>query len=231
MTNTERAFLRAICEQPDEDTPRLVFADYLDEQGGEVNALWAELIRVQVPLARGAGAERERLVARERELEPALVAVWASRLDLPFGLRWENWVRGFPLRVTGPGEAIRSALPAFANRVPFREFHVRAAADADLITLAAWPEAHLVRRLALWTEYARLSERAILALAGSKYLRNLERLQMQWVGYTDRGMDAFLESPHLSGLADVKIVGYDFSQLSEDVRQRVHGRFGRWSIS
>jgi uncharacterized protein (TIGR02996 family) len=230
MTDTELAFLRTICEQPDEDTPRLVFADYLDEQGGEVNALWAELIRVQVPLARGAGADRERLTARERELEPALVAVWMSRLGFPTGLRWENWSRGFPLRVTSPGATIRSALSAFANRVPFREFHCRAATDADLITLAAWPESHLVRKLALWTEYARLGERALLALAGSEHLSNLERLQMQWVGYTDRGVDAFLESPHLSGLADVKIVGYGFDQLSEEVQQRVQGRFGRWNV-
>jgi uncharacterized protein (TIGR02996 family) len=27
-------FLRAICESPDDDAPRLVFADWLDEHGG-----------------------------------------------------------------------------------------------------------------------------------------------------------------------------------------------------
>ncbi len=33
MTDTEAALLRAIAANPDEDTPRLVFADYLDELG------------------------------------------------------------------------------------------------------------------------------------------------------------------------------------------------------
>src|SRR5688500_9073233 len=42
------ALLRAICEQPDEDTPRLVFADYLGEHD---EAARAAFIRGQVELA------------------------------------------------------------------------------------------------------------------------------------------------------------------------------------
>ena len=53
----EAAFLRAICEQPDEDTPRLAFADWLTELGGAVNLAWANGIRAQVSLARGADDE------------------------------------------------------------------------------------------------------------------------------------------------------------------------------
>jgi len=41
------ALLRAIIAQPDEDTPRLMYADWLDEQG---EAQRAEFIRVQVAL-------------------------------------------------------------------------------------------------------------------------------------------------------------------------------------
>lgn len=44
-------FLAAICESPDDDLPRLIYADYLDERGeGER----AEFIRVQCALARRA---------------------------------------------------------------------------------------------------------------------------------------------------------------------------------
>jgi uncharacterized protein (TIGR02996 family) len=43
----EEAFLEAICEEPDNDVPRLVYADWLEEQGrGER----AEFIRVQIEL-------------------------------------------------------------------------------------------------------------------------------------------------------------------------------------
>lgn len=40
----KQAFLRTICDQPAEDGPKLVFTDWLEEQGSP----WAELIRVSV---------------------------------------------------------------------------------------------------------------------------------------------------------------------------------------
>src|SRR6266536_2625699 len=43
------ALLAAICAQPDEDTPRLVFADYLEENGEPDRAAF---IRAQVEFAR-----------------------------------------------------------------------------------------------------------------------------------------------------------------------------------
>ena len=42
-------FLRAICENPEDDTVRLVYADWLDENG---DADRAEFIRVHCELAR-----------------------------------------------------------------------------------------------------------------------------------------------------------------------------------
>lgn len=40
-------FLKVILENPDEDSPRLIYADYLEEQGDS----WAEFIRVQIEIA------------------------------------------------------------------------------------------------------------------------------------------------------------------------------------
>jgi uncharacterized protein (TIGR02996 family) len=47
---SQAAFLRAICAQPEQLTPRLVFADWLDEQGQPRAAAWAECIRAQCRL-------------------------------------------------------------------------------------------------------------------------------------------------------------------------------------
>jgi uncharacterized protein (TIGR02996 family) len=47
MTSDE-AFLRDICEHPEDDAPRLVYADWLEEHG---NPERAEFIRVQCRLA------------------------------------------------------------------------------------------------------------------------------------------------------------------------------------
>ena len=64
---SDAAFLRAILEDPDDDTSRLVYADWLDEHGDPDRA---EFIRVQCALARMAEDEdgRWELQARERQL-------------------------------------------------------------------------------------------------------------------------------------------------------------------
>src|SRR5437773_2457581 len=72
MTRDE-AFLLDILESPDDDTPRLVYADWLDEQGDPARA---EFIRLQIETAkpscdarrRLAGHERQRQLLREHEL-------------------------------------------------------------------------------------------------------------------------------------------------------------------
>jgi uncharacterized protein (TIGR02996 family) len=51
MTHDE-AFLEAIREQPDDDAPRLIYADWLEEHGGRAGAARAEFIRIQCALER-----------------------------------------------------------------------------------------------------------------------------------------------------------------------------------
>lgn len=51
---TCRALISAVAASPDDDTPRLVFADWLDDQGAPEAAARAEFIRVQCELARTA---------------------------------------------------------------------------------------------------------------------------------------------------------------------------------
>jgi uncharacterized protein (TIGR02996 family) len=46
------ALLAAIRESPDDDAPRLIYADWLEEHGDEKDRAHAELIRAQVEMAR-----------------------------------------------------------------------------------------------------------------------------------------------------------------------------------
>lgn len=57
MESLDEGLLKAIRENPDEDTARLIAADWLDEHE---QPEWAELIRVQIELARMAASEEER---------------------------------------------------------------------------------------------------------------------------------------------------------------------------
>jgi uncharacterized protein (TIGR02996 family) len=86
----EDAFVHHILDTPDDDTPRLVFADWLEEHG---RASHAELIRVQCELARlpkksrepKARARREELAAREKELlrQPEFFPTWPAGMPKP----------------------------------------------------------------------------------------------------------------------------------------------------
>jgi type IV pilus assembly protein PilB len=89
---TDDTFLRAITEDSDDDAPRLVYADWLEEQGQTARA---EFIRVQCGLARGLGGAA--LEARERELLEAHQVEWLGPLR-----RWaKRWTfrRGFLVEV------------------------------------------------------------------------------------------------------------------------------------
>jgi uncharacterized protein (TIGR02996 family) len=87
------SFLEAIHESPDDDTPRLIFADWLDENGDAAGvpaaSARAELIRVQCALAAWVPdhERRARLQARESELLIEHSRTWVP--DLPDA--WADW--------------------------------------------------------------------------------------------------------------------------------------------
>jgi uncharacterized protein (TIGR02996 family) len=103
MPTDDDAFLRAIGENPADDAPRLVYADWLDDRG---DAARAEFIRVQCELARPGGnrARRTELRLRERELLKAHKSDWAR----PFK-PWHDDVefrRGFVEVVSGSADEL-----------------------------------------------------------------------------------------------------------------------------
>jgi uncharacterized protein (TIGR02996 family) len=101
LLSQHEAFLRAIFDAPDDDTPRLVYADFLQENGEDDRA---EFIRVQCELARGQDQWDERcneLQVREWEL--------LDRLQ-PERRSWEPHERE---RIPH----VRGFLPAAATRV------------------------------------------------------------------------------------------------------------------
>src|SRR5579859_4433991 len=92
------ALLRSVIDQPAEDAPRLVYADWLDEHGQSGRA---EFIRTQIALARGPDpAKLADLRRRERELLVAHEAEWTAPLHGV--VRRARFVRGFPERVSVP---------------------------------------------------------------------------------------------------------------------------------
>src|SRR5918912_1255225 len=89
MHHADAAFLRAIRDQPDDDLPRLVYADYLDERGDPRG----EFIRVQVERARlSPDDDREFSLALR---EQALLRRHGGRGHLPYSVSRQEFRRGF----------------------------------------------------------------------------------------------------------------------------------------
>ena len=105
-TDEQRALWAAIRAHPDEDTPRLVYADWLQEHGDGIRA---EFIRLQCAIARqptDRKTQRKVLRAldhRERVLYMAHRVQWAAPLFRALvgprpSARPESWVRGVGIR-------------------------------------------------------------------------------------------------------------------------------------
>ena len=86
------SLLREILQHPDDDAPRLVYADWLQEHG---DAAHGELIHVQCALEHATGPERVGLAARARELVKRNSARWTAPLrKAKLGSSWK-FRRGF----------------------------------------------------------------------------------------------------------------------------------------
>ena len=95
MTHDD-AFLQAIIESPDDDSLRLIYADWLDDHG---QAERAEFIRVQLGLGQLPVADPRRagLVLRRQELLAGHQEDWVEQCGL--ALTWDNALALFRRRL------------------------------------------------------------------------------------------------------------------------------------
>jgi uncharacterized protein (TIGR02996 family) len=132
MTDLDALF-RAILDHPDDDTPRLIYADALEDVGESDRAA---LIRAQVELARV--PEYDPLRVRAERHTPGLISGGPFILQLPQlpdGLRWppKPFRRGFPAAIHAPNGAVFAAHAGdLFGRFPIEELELRVTRSADL---------------------------------------------------------------------------------------------------
>jgi uncharacterized protein (TIGR02996 family) len=98
------AFLSAIHADPDDESLRLIYADWLDEHGDDLGRARAELIRAQCELERLPPDDERRpgLEKRVRRLVKDHGKVWTEPMrKTKLGKDWQ-FRRGFPEAVTLP---------------------------------------------------------------------------------------------------------------------------------
>ncbi len=85
QSEEDRAFIRAILSMPGDVAPRLVYADWLDEQDTEESRRAAEFLRLLVQLTQTPTNSPRMLVIKNtlRQLEKRLPFLWVVTLDVP----------------------------------------------------------------------------------------------------------------------------------------------------
>jgi uncharacterized protein (TIGR02996 family) len=233
--DAEAAFLDDILDHPDDDTPRLVYADWLSDRGERDDEARAEFIRIQCRQARPPReTESLRPWLRVRSIE--LLRLFESRW-LPNEWRSPDqgtWWRGFfrvqtrlwPFLTWGESWFHHSA-------VLEAQVKIRGAGDGGVLTV---DEDH-VRFLGATPLLARVTDLSVRgrphpdmphrgddiarAVAGSPYARRLRHLELSCL--SDAGARALVDSSCLTALEDVFMWAH--VELSPGVQQRLHRRF------
>jgi uncharacterized protein (TIGR02996 family) len=230
----EQPFLDAIFNRYADDRPRLMYADFLDDSGRPERA---ELVRVQLALARldADDSRRPELSDRQLELLNRNRAAWTAHLAglvvsvdfrrgvpdsvsvdaatfLERGAELFQQIRVRRLRLLD-GAAVMPKLAASPLLAGVRELDLCGAdlGNAGVNLLARSP--HLTELDALDLGFNNLDDAGIEHLARSSNLPNLTTLALNDNDrITGDGLRALAESPFYAGLAALDVSGNDISE-------------------
>ena len=214
-------FLEDIKRHPDDDAPRLIFADWLDEHGDPRG----ELIRVQCALDRlpAGDARRDALLRRERDLLLAHAQAWLGPLALAGG-RW-SFRRGLLCLEMDAGEGGVRRLAAPARSEAYRwveSVRVSGLRPRSLAALVASPL--LDGPTALDLSNTPLGPGAGATLAEAPALARLTRLHLWNTLLGDEGARALAASPNLGGLTRLDMMAN--AEIDEPGWRALRKRYG-----
>ena len=108
MTVRDEGFFHALQQSPEDDTLRLVYADFLEERGEDASAADAEFIRVQIELAALPPLSKRaaELIARQNALLACWQRVWLGD--------WADVLGGWTFR-RGLIEAVQADASVFLD--------------------------------------------------------------------------------------------------------------------
>jgi uncharacterized protein (TIGR02996 family) len=227
----EDAFLQDILENPDDDTPRRIYADWMLDHDDPVIAARGEFIHVQCALARlpAESPQAAVLLRREEQLLDAHAREWGSLFRRLSCTCWE-YRRGFVEGAGMPASAFLSQAAALFRSGPVRELKLYQAGavvhdlagcpylgrvrtldlesndlgDTDLEVLTSSPHLGELSTLLLWSN--RVGDAGARALLGGS-LPRLVRLDLSNNTVSDEGAEALAASLLLKQLAMLDLTG------------------------
>ncbi len=210
---TDDAFLQAILAEPDDDTHRLVYADWLEEFGDAAALDRAALIRAQVEAYRmPPGRKRSALQRTAKKLikaHPEWTAdLWAiaDRLDPEFQRGFVHKVRITATAFARNAEALFAAAPLL-RAVDFGPPGGEVEALVECPFLSRVAEAEMSQHCFCGGLCS--IRRDMLVLFASPYLAGLTRLVIVGNRLGPEGAIALAETPHLSRLRELDLTDND----------------------
>ncbi len=197
------AFLSAIIDAPEDDTPRLVYADWLDENGEPERA---EFIRTQCRTARQAVPA----IADELRADDLLDAhghAWRAGLPTLDGIRWKEFERGFPTWAEADDLATFTRHAEALSRTTARK--LRFYWDDD-VEKEALPEgwAGFAGMAGLVFEFWTFDAAETARLAASHHAGGLESLAIRYSDFDAASMAVLAASPNLARLRHLDLTNH-----------------------
>jgi uncharacterized protein (TIGR02996 family) len=207
------AFLQAIIESPDDESLRLIYADWLDERGDPRG----EFIRVQVTLANSPDQpRRQELEARQRDLLGRHEQQWVTPLR-PWVNAWA-FQRGFVEDIKAQLDTVLANAEKLFGAAPLRSVTFLPPEYKGPVKHVTFPPVfveplhrrleaacpYLARLSAIdWAHTQQIGDLGLAALANSPMPFRLSRLDLTCASIGDTGVQALAGSsafPHLTAL-------------------------------
>jgi uncharacterized protein (TIGR02996 family) len=196
LSPDEAALLKAVCADRDNDLPRLVYADWLDDHGRPERA---EFIRLQVRAAAQPGDHtRYHVEPRVAELLTTHSGAWSRELPKwAVNKTFPEFVRGFIERFTFPAAQFLRHGPQLLDRTPVRGLQLwEVGRVVEELTLCPW-----VREVPDISLKGTLPDTgAVVRLASADWLVGTRRLNLAGNGLGDPAARALASCPRLAGL-------------------------------
>lgn len=225
---------QCVVDEPDNDDPRLLFADMMDELGDP----WGDFIRLQIRLAGVlTAADRDQLQVVEREMLARYRRLWNAPIHRYLGkelglqatrrrapIRFWGYTRGFLSKLSVDASTYMTRHPQLSRIGPIQDIRFFGLEKVHKAIFLS-PSVAQLRSLSFVKDFPYHLDRPLLqAIATSPYLSKLELLDLSHVSIAPESARLLADSEALGNVQNVLIQSCAMNDSSAEIMRE---RFGR----